>query len=78
MGILKSPTEQSGFAKWAIKHPYLLAVASAVMIAAWAAVLVRDWRAVALSSIIAMLLVAFLWRPGGPARRREERLFPPQ
>ena len=78
MGILNSPAQQSDFAKWAIKHPYLLALLSALVIAGWTVLLVRDLRAVALSSTLVALLVVFLWRPGGPARRREERLFPPR
>jgi hypothetical protein len=54
----------------------MLAVLSGAAAAAWAYVVVWDWRPMLPTGLITAALATFLWRPGGPARRREERLFP--
>lgn len=76
MGILKTPERQNPLAKWAMTHAVLAAIFSALALATWAAIIVGDWRAVGVSGVVMFLVVFLLWMPGGPARRREERLFP--
>lgn len=78
MGILKRPKEQNRLARSAILHPCMVALACATLMGAWSFVLFSDWRESLVSGIIMAVVIWFLWRRGGPARRREERLFPPE
>jgi len=69
--------KQRTITKYFLAHPYLGALWSALVIGSWTALLVQDARAVVPAFIGMFALVSALWRPGGPARRREERLYPP-
>jgi hypothetical protein len=68
--------KQRKLTRYIVAHPYLGALWSGLALAGWVAVIVGDWRAIAASFIGMFLITVFLWRPGGPARRREDRLFP--
>ncbi len=71
----RRPTEQSKLAKLAIRRPVYVSVWSAIVVGSWCLRIVGDWRAVVAAAASSFCLQYYLWRPGGPARRREERLF---
>jgi hypothetical protein len=73
--VKRRPAEQSKLAKLAIRRPVYVSVCSAAGVGAWCARIVGDWRAVLGAAAFTFCMQYYLWRPGGPARRREERLF---
>ena len=74
---MTKPRKQSNLVKYALRHPLRLALWSAILMAVWTTVIVGDWTTTLGAGLGMFLLQWFLWRPGGLARTREERLFPP-
>jgi hypothetical protein len=69
------PLRQSRLTLFALAHPFWLAVASGVVILAWAMIVVGDWRAGIGAGVGLAIVVGYVWRDGGWARRREQRLY---
>jgi hypothetical protein len=71
------PRKQSNLVKYALRYPVRMACWSAILMAVWTTVIVGQATTGVGAGLGMFLLQWFLWRPGGLARAREERLFPP-
>jgi hypothetical protein len=69
--------DKCGPARWARRHPLLVALASGAAVAGWCNVVTYN-RALALGvGAGTFLLQLILWMPGGPARRYTDRVCGP-
>lgn len=66
--------EPNFLAKFAIARPIDFAAYCGLLFSVLATLLFLNWRISMASALIMFLLVYFLWRPGGPGRRRVERI----
>ena len=63
--------------QWAARHPVLVALMSAAASFGLTQILYRTLWADILSAALMFVTVFLLWMPGGPARRRTERICGP-
>lgn len=75
--ILKKDEDlpEHAVSRWALQHPFLLALVSSVAGSSWTWYVLHDWRAVGGVAIGMIVLQLLLWLPTwGPARRQTERV----
>jgi hypothetical protein len=63
--------------RFALRHPALWAIGTALVVGLVGLALFGDWRAGAVGAFLMLGAQALLWRPNGPGRRWAERQPPP-